>query len=233
MQTLIKSDEIDISQFIEIRKAKSVKIIKMTTSKPIFKNKIPKKARLSESVYRIEKIKADRIIDLVCNFYKVSKLNITNEANIHGVLIVKAKHQAMYLIYELTQLGEPNIANIFNRHHSSVNCAKKNVNNSMTYPKYKIEFEELKEKVNKTMKNITVHKLKTWPSYFDDIYKGHKNFEIRKNDRDFKIGDDLLLEEWDPNTQKYTGRHCHREITYILNDNPFIELGENVILSIV
>ena len=139
----------------------------------------------------------------------------------------------MYLIYELTQLGEPSIAYIFNRTHCTVSHAKKSVNNSMLYPKYKKEFEELKEKVNKTMKNITVHKLKTWPVYFDDIFKGRKNFDIRKNDRDFKVGDDLLLEEWNPDIQKYTGRHCHREITYILNDNPFIELGENVILSIV
>ena len=30
------------------------------------------------------------------------------------------------------------------------------------------------------------HELKTWPGYFEEIFMGHKTFEIRKNDRNFK-----------------------------------------------
>ena len=78
-----------------------------------------------------------------------------------------------------------------------------------------------------------VHKLKTWPCFFEEVFQGRKQFEIRKNDRDFKVGDTLLLEEYDIDSESYTGRHCHREVTYILtNDNPFLPLGDAVVMSI-
>ncbi len=44
---------------------------------------------------------------------------------------------------------------------------------------------------------------------------GEKEFEIRKNDRGFKLGDNLLLEEYDPQTG-YTGRSIQRRIAYII-----------------
>lgn len=60
--------------------------------------------------------------------------------------------------------------------------------------------------------NITVHELKTFPEYFLPMNLGNKTFEVRKNDRDFKIGDILQLREWDG--KKYTGKYTYREITY-------------------
>lgn len=60
-----------------------------------------------------------------------------------------------------------------------------------------------------------VHDLKTWPDYFAGILTGAKNFEIRKDDRGFEIGDELLLREWDPNTKVYSGRCARRQIKYI------------------
>jgi hypothetical protein len=37
------------------------------------------------------------------------------------------------------------------------------------------------------------HELKVWPDYHYRILTGQKNFEVRKNDRDFQIGDTLVL----------------------------------------
>ena len=46
------------------------------------------------------------------------------------------------------------------------------------------------------------HTLKTWPVFFADVETGAKNFEIRKNDRNFQVGDFLRLEEFEPLTGK-------------------------------
>ena len=61
------------------------------------------------------------------------------------------------------------------------------------------------------------HDLKILPEYFEAIVKGEKNFEVRFNDRNFAMGDILLLREHDGNS--YTGRQITTEVTYLL-DNP-------------
>ena len=43
---------------------------------------------------------------------------------------------------------------------------------------------------------MTIHKLKLNAAYYDDSASGIKTFEIRKNDRDFKVGDILELREY-------------------------------------
>lgn len=62
------------------------------------------------------------------------------------------------------------------------------------------------------------HHLRTWTSVYPDIECGVKSFEIRYDDRNFAVGDILVLEEWDSQVQEYTGRVCCREVTYILRD---------------
>jgi hypothetical protein len=62
---------------------------------------------------------------------------------------------------------------------------------------------------------ITVHTLKTWPTQFNAVTSGAKTFEIRKNDRDFKVGDVLILQCYDPETQTYVGREIAKTVTYI------------------
>ncbi|MCB9798371.1 DUF3850 domain-containing protein [Candidatus Nomurabacteria bacterium] len=61
---------------------------------------------------------------------------------------------------------------------------------------------------------MEIHK-KVWPQYFDAINSGKKNYELRLNDFEVKEGDVLILQEWDPQTQEYTGRSCRREVTYV------------------
>ncbi len=56
---------------------------------------------------------------------------------------------------------------------------------------------------------VEVHELKTWPEYFRDVKRGFKLHEIRENDRDYSVGDLLVLREWIP---MMTTRQAIREI---------------------
>ena len=84
---------------------------------------------------------------------------------------------------------------------------------------------------------MKTHHLKCWPEFFEPICEGTKNFEIRRNDRDYEVGDLLILEEWAPIVNdpecprhrfniadesctcgtrgQYTGRTFYAGITYI------------------
>lgn len=74
------------------------------------------------------------------------------------------------------------------------------------------------------------HSLKILPEYYDAIISGRKTFEIRKNDRDYHVGDKLILKEWDG--IEYTGRITKKEIVYMLDDNSGYVLEGYVIMSI-
>lgn len=64
---------------------------------------------------------------------------------------------------------------------------------------------------------MAIHKLKIDSKYFDAVLKGFKTFEIRKNDRNFKVGDKLILQEYDPEKQVCTGYELLAFVTYITN----------------
>jgi hypothetical protein len=63
-----------------------------------------------------------------------------------------------------------------------------------------------------------LHELKTWPQYFAGLACGRKTFELRKNDRDFSVGDELRLKEWCPIMENYTGREEIRFVSYVLTN---------------
>ena len=75
------------------------------------------------------------------------------------------------------------------------------------------------------------HELKIWPVYYDAVMSGKKRFELRQNDRNFKIGDDLLLKEWDPETKDFTGSVFRARITYLLVGPAFGLESDHAILS--
>lgn len=78
------------------------------------------------------------------------------------------------------------------------------------------------------------HELKTWPFSFQAVLDGVKPFEVRKDDRGFLAGDWLLLREYDPVTETYTGRFAKRETTYLMRGGWFgIEEGYVVMGLIV
>ena len=77
-----------------------------------------------------------------------------------------------------------------------------------------------------------VHALKIYPEYYEAVKSGKKPFEVRKNDGDFKIGDILALNEFDPlegEKGQYTGRTIFQKISYILADEAYCKTGFVVI----
>lgn len=58
--------------------------------------------------------------------------------------------------------------------------------------------------------------VKVLPEFYEELRMHRKTFEIRKDDRDYQVGDILVLREW--NGKEYTGSKTKREITYILRN---------------
>jgi hypothetical protein len=64
--------------------------------------------------------------------------------------------------------------------------------------------------------STSVHHLKCWPQFFDEIASGRKKHDLRRaDDRNFQVGDTLILEEYNPQKKTFTGRTLMVEVTYI------------------
>ena len=72
---------------------------------------------------------------------------------------------------------------------------------------------------------MKIQKLKTDPEVFQASWNGQKSWEIRKNDRDYQVGDALVLEETKYTGEEmktgewpleYTGRKLLLEVEFIL-----------------
>ncbi|MGV8982107.1 DUF3850 domain-containing protein [Clostridium sp.] len=61
------------------------------------------------------------------------------------------------------------------------------------------------------------HELKTLRKYFDAVCDGKKTFEVRKDDRNFQVGDTLTLKRYE--NGEYQKADCDVTITYILGRN--------------
>ena len=76
---------------------------------------------------------------------------------------------------------------------------------------------------------MKLHTLKTVNPFFDDIFHNRKDFEVRKNDRDFQVGDRLELVELD-RLSNSRPRYVLKDIKYILQGGQYgIERGYVVI----
>lgn len=62
------------------------------------------------------------------------------------------------------------------------------------------------------------HELKIYPEHFKEVLLGLKKVEIRLNDRNYQVGDTLLLNEYNPNTRKYSGSQVTRKVDYIIRN---------------
>jgi hypothetical protein len=84
------------------------------------------------------------------------------------------------------------------------------------------------------------HKVKSWPQFFEATLSGAKTHEVRRlTDRDYRVGDRLLLQEYDPTTETYSGRELVVRITSMTSAESPCALSEEClhpdfcILSIV
>lgn len=66
------------------------------------------------------------------------------------------------------------------------------------------------------------YEVKSWPWFFEPMVAGNKKHDMRdKSERPYRIGDRMLLREFDPRNGQYTGREAVAMITYITsNDTP-------------
>lgn len=76
------------------------------------------------------------------------------------------------------------------------------------------------------------HDLKTWPVYFRAAKSGEKPFDVRRNDRNFRVGDFVTLREYDPATETLTDDTATFVITYILPGSQFGILPGFVVLGL-
>lgn len=85
-----------------------------------------------------------------------------------------------------------------------------------------------------------LHELKTDPSVFSESFAGMKMFEIRFDDRNYKVGDGLLLRETRHSgaemqagaTLEYTGRTLLARVTNILHGPVYGLAAGWVIMSV-
>lgn len=69
------------------------------------------------------------------------------------------------------------------------------------------------------------HYLKCHSGHFQDVYDGIKLVELRYNDRDYQAGDYLILQEWSPINQQYSGREVSVKVEHILSGGPWLQDG--------
>jgi ParB family chromosome partitioning protein len=85
------------------------------------------------------------------------------------------------------------------------------------------------------------HELKCDKRFYGDVESGQKPFEVRENDRDYKVGDHLWLREGElrytgsadvegDNVWSYTGNACVKGVTYVLTHAMFHGVREGYVV---
>lgn len=73
-----------------------------------------------------------------------------------------------------------------------------------------------------------IHEIKLNRQFFPDVASGKKTFALRKNDRNYKVGDTVIFKEWDG--RDYIGGRIVTEITYILDEYTCIGLQPDYVI---
>ena len=74
-----------------------------------------------------------------------------------------------------------------------------------------------------------IHELKILSKYYRLVELGIKTFEIRYDDREYKVGDILILREY--HEGKYTGRQIIVEVIVIIRNCIGVEKGYVILIN--
>lgn len=61
-------------------------------------------------------------------------------------------------------------------------------------------------------------KKKILPKYFDEVLRGNKTFELRKDENRVQVGDTLLLYKYDDEYGYYDDTPIEKKVTYVLRN---------------
>jgi hypothetical protein len=75
------------------------------------------------------------------------------------------------------------------------------------------------------------HELKCVLAPFQIKWDGMKDWEFRKNDRDYRVGDTLLEREYNSDSNSYSGREIIEEVLWILPGGQFGVPDDYIIMS--
>ena len=79
---------------------------------------------------------------------------------------------------------------------------------------------------------METHELKILPKYYTEVVIGNKTYELRKDDRDYKVNDLIVLKEY--SNGSYTGNEFNVTIKHILRNCPDYGLKDGyVIISLL
>lgn len=88
----------------------------------------------------------------------------------------------------------------------------------MDYEEEQKEARKIIEYAKTKRTNNNMHILKCIDPYYSDVVSGKKTFEIRKNDRDYKVGDILILKQYNSKHNIYTGKEVWCKVIYMVTD---------------
>ena len=75
------------------------------------------------------------------------------------------------------------------------------------------------------------HTIKIWPNHFANVVSGKKRAELRLNDRNYQVGDTVLLDEWSPTRSTWTGSECKVVITHVITGDVIGLMPEYCVFS--
>lgn len=77
---------------------------------------------------------------------------------------------------------------------------------------------------------MNTHNLKIWPEFYKEVIEGRKKAEVRVNDRNFQVGDILVLKEYEFTTDYLTGNMVTVSVTHILDLYNLLPLEEKILV---